>query len=256
MGYYSSLDGFTIDRTEWYFNPAEERQKWANGLDDDEDDPYGDAGLRILYDDRGCLMFRKKFDKDMQWREWNLLPDGTSMPLNEYRDPYHGPYSGYEYPPADRNSDGVPDELVGPVMKLWDNDGDGTKDNIDTGTVIGENFTDLRFHYLYKLRTSDQFIYSDWWPWDNDSDPTNANTKDPNMPKIPVKCLVGGSWTTSGATRPDPATQIQTHDFDICYFSLPMAISVRFTFTVGGQKHVYEKLIYLHASRWLKYLNP
>jgi hypothetical protein len=48
----------------------------------------------------------------------------------------------------------------------------------------------------------------------------------------------------------------ESDGFDISYFSMPLAISVRFTFKVGQQEHVYEKLIYLHSSRWLKYLNP
>jgi type II secretory pathway pseudopilin PulG len=254
MGYYSSLDGFTIDRTEWYYNPAEEKQKWADGLDNDHDDPDGDVGLRILYDDRGCLMFRKKFDDDMVWAEWDL----TAGSPNDYRDLYHGPYSRGDFPPQ-------ADELTTPLVN-WDADGDGDTDNddkVDTGTVIGEGFGDMRFYYVYKLQHSSQFIYADWWPWDDDGDPTNANNKDPNMPKKPITCRVGGSW--NGKATGDSWVQVPdditvdpptSGDFDICYFSLPMAISVKFTFQVGRHRHVYEKLIFLHASRWLKYLNP
>ncbi|MHC4916405.1 MAG: PulJ/GspJ family protein [Planctomycetota bacterium] len=254
MGYYSSLDGFTIDRTEWYYNPAEEKQKWANGLDDDFDDPDGAVGLRILYDDRGCLMFRKRFDADMLWAEWDL----TAGSPNEYRDLYHGPYSRGDFPPQ-------ADELVGPLVN-WDANGDGfvnDSDKTDYGTVIGEGFSDMRFYYVYKLKHSERFIYADWWPWDDDGDPTNANGKDSNMPKKTITCRVGGSWDGKKTgdswvqipddITPDPAT---TSDFDICYFSLPMAVSVKFTFKVGRHSHVYEKLIFLHASRWLKYLNP
>jgi hypothetical protein len=41
---------------------VEERCVWANGLDDDSDDPGEAADLRILYDDQGCLVFRSRFD--------------------------------------------------------------------------------------------------------------------------------------------------------------------------------------------------
>jgi len=248
MGYYSTLDGFTIDRTEWYYNPPEERRVWSDGKDNDYDDPYGDAGLRILYDDRGCLMFRKRFDKHMRWAEWDA-PAGRP---NHYRDSYHGPYSRADFPPQ-------ADERQGPLVN-WDADGDGDTDNddrIDTGTVIGEGFADLRFYYLYKLRTSDRFIYADWWPWDDDNDPTNANGLDANMPKKTIIPRVGGTYEKSGNDLINKAATVQpAQDFDIAYFTLPMAISVKFTFVVGRQRHVYEKLIYLHASRWLKYLNP
>ncbi len=268
MGYYSSLDGFTIDRTEWYFNPPEERRLWANGLDDDGDDPDGDVGLRILYDDQGCLMFRKKFDADMVWREWDTAVGSP----NEYRDKYNGPYSGSEFPPQDGDGNGEPDELEGPLVN-WDADGDGdvdADDKKDTGTVIGEGFSDLRFYYLYKLPDSDEFVYADWWPWDDDNDPTNLNGKDNDMPKKYIACRVGGSWdigvSTTGtpnaaqwhgdpARRPTGADQT-SEGFDICYFSMPLAISAKFTFQVGRHRHVYEKLVYLHSSRWLKYLNP
>jgi prepilin-type N-terminal cleavage/methylation domain-containing protein len=264
MGYYSSLDGFTIDRTEWYYNPPEERLVWANGLDDDGDDPDGEVGMRILYDDQGCLMFRKKFDKDMVWREW----DTAAGSPNDYRDAYHGPYSRADFPPGDGDGDGNVDELVGPlttVELLANGDiGDTSRGEleskgyiIDTGTVIGEGFSDLRFYYLYKHPDAEQFVYADWWPWDNDNDPTNTNQKDPNMVKKTISCRIGGSWAynrNSGWNpNPDPA---QTKDFDISYFSLPLAISAKFTFKVGKHRHVYEKLIYLHSSRWLKYLNP
>jgi hypothetical protein len=54
------------------------------------------------------------------------------------------------------------------------------------------------------------------------------------------------------------ATTIATRTFSLdgSYFTLPLAVSARFTFTMGRQSHTYEKLIYLHASRWLMYLNP
>ena len=177
---------------------------------------------------------------------------------NDYRDLYHGPYSRGDFPPQ-------ADELTTPLVN-WDADGDGDTDNddkVDTGTVIGEGFGDMRFYYVYKLQHSSQFIYADWWPWDDDGDPTNANNKDPNMPKKPITCRVGGSW--NGKATGDSWVQVPdditvdpptSGDFDICYFSLPMAISVKFTFQVGRHRHVYEKLIFLHASRWLKYLNP
>ena len=271
MGYYSTMDGFTVDRTEWYYNPPEERRFWADGLDNDNDDPYGLAGLRILFDDKGCLMFRKTLDKDMLWAEW----DAASGRPNYYRDQYHGPYSRADFPPQ-------ADELVGPIMNLWDNGTpgdpdtpDGIPDNIDTGTVIGENFTDLRFYYLYKIQTSDKFIYADWWPWDDDNNPARAvadpsealatqNGKDSDMPVVRIGTHIGGEQGgrthpsgTSDApdwvVTPDP---VAYKDFDIAYFSLPMAISARFTFQAAETEVVYEKLIYLHASRWLKYLNP
>jgi prepilin-type N-terminal cleavage/methylation domain-containing protein len=256
MGYYSSLDGFTIDRTEWYFNPPEERRLWNNGLDDDKDDPEGDLGLRILYDDQGCLMFRKKFDKDMVWREW----DTAAASPNEYRDEFHGPYSGAEFPPADKDGNGEIDEIEGPLVN-WDANGDGTTDDddkIDTGTVIGEGFTDLRFYYLYKLPDSDEFVYADWWPWDDDNDPTNGCGKDPNLDAYAksIECRVGGSWALSGTGWNPNLDPPQTHNFNITYFTMPLAISAKFTFQVGRHRHVYEKLIYLHSSRWLKYLNP
>ena len=81
---------------------------------------------------------------------------------------------------------------------------------------------------------STDVVTSDWW-------------------KCPER--LGGSWTSVGTNSgtPDP---IQTHDFNLTYFTMPLAISAKFTFQVGRHRHVYEKLIYLHSSRWLKYLNP
>jgi prepilin-type N-terminal cleavage/methylation domain-containing protein len=269
MGYYSTSDGMTIDRTEWYFNPPEEKRQWADGLDNDHDDPDGDSGWRILYDDRGSLMYRKEYDENLVWQEWNVAAGSP----NEYADLYHGPYSRATFPPGDLDGSGeleaseLPahlggtgsnDELDGPVTN-WDADENGTVDNddlIDTGTVIGEGFSELRFAYLYKLGTSDVFKYADWWPWDNNSDPTDANTLDPNMPKTnPAECF------TSGTTVYDAGYQTTRdvdgpHQFDISYFSLPMAISAKMTFKVGQNNYVYEKVVYMHASRWLKYLNP
>jgi type II secretory pathway pseudopilin PulG len=274
LGYYSTLDGYTIDRTEWYFNPPEDKQVWANGLDDDGDDPDGDAGLRILYDDRGCLMLRKRFDKDMAWREWdNPVADGPGP--NEYRDPYHGPFSRADFPPQQ-------DEIDGPVVLAdtsgdgnydvgIDNDGDGKltdADRIDTGTVVGENFTDLRFYYVYKHPEENFLRYADYWPPDDDNDPTNTNNYRSsltgevdaklNLRKRRIECRIGGRWAQWPAAQPYGVwPNASTYEnFDIAYFTLPMAISARFTFQVGTETHVYEKLIYLHASRWLKWVNP
>jgi len=308
LGYYSTPDGFVIDRTEWYFNPPEDKLLWNNGLDDDDDDPDGDAGLRTLYDDRGCLMMRKKFDKDMCWAEWY---DPAVMPAprlgssninrvrpNDFRDPYHGPYSRADFPPK-------ADELAGPLtgdqlaangdLKLGGTPltlatysalsrEDKRKAHIesgyivDTGTVIGENFSDLRFYYLYKHHATDRFVYADWWPWDDDSDPTSNNGKDLNLmyydgdTSKPIKSIgvvAGGTvhapdWTgwcalcgaKTGGCKHGVANAPAPRCFDISYFTLPLAISVKFTFTVGRQNHVYEKMIFLHASRWLQYLNP
>ncbi len=291
LGYYSTPDGFTIDRTELYFNPPEDKQVWANGEDDDADDPGGATGLRILYDDRGCLMFRKKLDEDMVWAEWydkdaNTFSDGSpavaprlgaasarSRP-NDYRDAYHGPYSRSDFPPS-------ADEQAGPLTgeQLADS-GDLTLNGspltaaayqalsiaekrtahtqsgyiVDNGTVIGEGFSDLRFNYLYKHQATDRFVYADYWPWDNDGDPTTPNTKDVNMPVHTVNVVQGGTFTGSASSA--TANAAVPYNFDISYFTLPMAISAKFTFTVNRQQHVYEKLIYLHASRWLMYLNP
>ncbi|HOX08881.1 MAG TPA: prepilin-type N-terminal cleavage/methylation domain-containing protein, partial [Planctomycetota bacterium] len=296
MGYYSTLDGFTIDRTELYYNPAEDRQVWDNGADDDGDDPVGDAGLRTLYDDKGCLMFRKTFDRDMCWAEWYNPADMLAPRLgaanvnrvrpNDYRDPFHGPYSLSTFPPPAA-------ELAGPltgdqiadagVMTLNGTPlanaaayqalsaADKRKAQIesgfivDSGTVIGEGFSDLRFNYLYKLNTSDRFIYADWWPWDDDANPTNVNGKEASMPVHNIKVVQGGTvsshvsiWdgNTYVATSTAVANAPISTNFDIAYFTLPVAVSVKFTFTVNRQAHVYEKLIYLHASRWLMYLNP
>jgi hypothetical protein len=293
MGYYSTLDGFTIDRTELYYNPPEDRQVWDNGEDDDGDDPDGAAGLRTLYDDKGCLMFRKKFDRDMCWAEWydpavklapRLGPSNVNRYRpNDYRDPYHGPYSRSNFPPSADEQAGplnveqlvTSGDLPGPAS-LYDMPRSTAatqtlKDKgfvVDTGTVIGEGFSDLRFSYLYKLPDTDHFIYADWWPWDNDSNPNNANALEAHMPVHTVQVIQGGTvhqpnwqgWCalcnqsvpyTHGVTNAPIVT-----NFDIAYFTLPVAISVKFTFTVQRQEHVYEKLIYLHASRWLMYLNP
>ena len=142
---------------------------------------------------------------------------------------------------------------------------------VDTGTVIGEGFSDLRFYYLYKHQATDQFIYADWWPWDNDNDPTTPSTKDPSMPVHTVNVIQscdyhGVIWTQQGnwcnmcnayrGTKHGIYYPPIPVNFDITYFTLPLAISVKFTFTIGRQQHVYEKLIFLHASRWLMYLNP
>jgi type II secretory pathway pseudopilin PulG len=297
LGYYSSLDAFTVDRTEWYYNPAEERRLWNNGLDDEYpdpaapgeyigDDPDGDLGMRILYDDRGSLMFRKVLDDDMLWAEW-YKPEwaektaagkvhGDRVKPNDYRDNYHGPYSRGDFPPQ-------ADELAGPLtpQQLKDK-GDITAITreeliakgyiVDTGTVIGEGFSDLRFQYVYKLPGESFFRYADWWPWDNNSDPTDdvsADMFDPNLPapaalppgnkKLPhtnIGWQIGGSWdlTTDPQTK-TPNARVYD-DFDITYFSLPLAVSAKFTFKMGRHYHVYEKMIFLHSSRWLKYLNP
>ena len=295
LGYYSTGDGFTIDRTEIYYNPPEDKLVWNNGLDNDGDDPDGDAGLKILYGDRGCLMFRKTFDKDMCWAEWYspavmLAPRLGSKNLNrfrpnDYRDPYHGPYSRWNFPPS-------ADEISGPLSAadlVASGDLAGTAADykvprsaaatqalkntgyiVDTGTVIGEGFSDLRFYYLYKHQATDQFLYADWWPWDNDNNPTTPSTKDPNMPVHTVQVITAGTVTLRACNPAWCGNPVPKHvvydtakanapipnNFDITYFTLPLAVSVKFTFTIGRQQHVYEKLIFLHASRWLMYLNP
>ena len=61
---------------------------WENGLDDDSDDPGDTADLQLFYDDRGTLMFRRRFDVAYLGHEWG---DGTPPPsrlqrlLNRFR---------------------------------------------------------------------------------------------------------------------------------------------------------------------------
>jgi hypothetical protein len=254
---------------------------------------------------------RKKFDKDMCWAEW-YNPAVLRAPRlgssnvdrlrpNDFRDPYHGPYSRSDFPPKT-------DELAGPLsgdqlaasgdlklsgtpLTLASYSALSKEDKrkahlesgyiVDTGTVIGENFSDLRFYYLYKHQATDRFVYAEWWPWDNDNNPTTDNTKDLNLMYYngdlskPIKRLniaAKGWWhqgNNPGATCPYCGTihkscgfgstnpgNVGSKSFDISYFTLPLAISVKFTFTVGRQNHVYEKMIFLHASRWLQCLNP
>ena len=57
-----------------------------------------------------------RFHADMLWAEW----DAAAGSPNRYRDFYSGPYSRADFPPQ-------ADELVGPILNLWDNG------NVETG---------------------------------------------------------------------------------------------------------------------------
>ena len=46
VGFYTSLDGQSMDRIEYYYNPPEPKLLWENGVDDDNDDPNN--GLNLL----------------------------------------------------------------------------------------------------------------------------------------------------------------------------------------------------------------
>lgn len=288
IGFYSSLDGWRVDRIEYWFNPGEGQIEWNDGIDNDGDDNPDDAlnPFHLRVDDRGCLVYRKTPDEDLSMATW----DGAAYvpAVCDYSTTPQGPFNlltaagGITWPPTGdldppRNRDLTNRDQV--TADMTEAEIDATippVDNViptnplydDQGIVIGEGFSNIRFYYIYKTNDSRLLKRADWWPWDGDNDPYNVNSN-PNldgaqMPRWQVRGStdiqnIGGPGqdprpSDTPSSPPDPSL---VDDVDATYLSLPIAVEIVFTSNVSGMENQsFTKLVYLYNSQWLKVLNP
>ena len=162
IGFYCSVDGRTIDRVEYYYNPAEAKIYQDDGKDSDGDDPnvtwqtgggfdpIDDNLPCLLIDDKGSFMLKRKLDCDPD--DWTY--DEFDADKNEHIYLQFGDYSQPFQPP---------DFSVRPPPEP------------DTGDILAEGIKDIRFWYLYSLREKKKFQVADHWPFDYDLLPTNGD---------------------------------------------------------------------------------
>jgi len=294
IGFYASLDGWRIDRVEYWFNPGEGQIEWNDGIDNDGDDNPDDAlnPFHVRTDDRGSLVYRKKPDEQLNM---DMQDSGTATQpaICSYNEIYNGPFNYVTatdiWPPADhsppRNRDltdradvtaGMTDAELAATIPLYtsgnpDPDGgyipqetlNSQRYYDDDAIVIGEGFSNIRFYYIYKTNDSPVLKRADYWPWDGNNNPFDTNNNpsgdgaqicDPGNGR---GWQVRGStdiWSTGAEDPPDPSL---VDYVDPTYLSLPLAVEIVFTSNVPGMEdQSFTKLVFLYNSQWLRMLNP
>jgi type II secretory pathway pseudopilin PulG len=148
IGFYSTTDGTTVDRVEYYFNPAEPSGKTNNNSDDDFDDDPDDKKnpAHLLRDDTGQLMVRIVKDSSIAVAQFhNTPPDGADQidasGFPAYRAPRLTGTAGSEF---------------------------------DRGEIAAEGFSDVYFDFLYTRRPADDpagpltYVWTNRWPCTDD----------------------------------------------------------------------------------------
>lgn len=237
VGFYSSTDGWRIDRVQYWFNPGEGQIEWNDGIDNDGDDNPDDAlnPFHVRADDRGCLVYRKVPDEKINLATWDgavtyepamrsldrpdPLPD---QPYN-YLEAYEGPFNlrnaaGASWPPTGdlsppRNRDltdrddvtaGMTEAEINATIPPLDEVVPGNPLYDDDAIVIGEGFSNVRFYYIYKTNDSPVLKRADWWPWDHDAGGTpNNDPFDNNFDQDPTTGVWNvpmPRWTVRGSS--------------------------------------------------------
>ncbi len=156
VGFYTSTDGRTIDRVEYYYNPPEAKIDQGNGMDDDHDDPNvgpngytpNDATLPcLLIDDKGCFMLHKTLDCDpVDWTYDEADSEGNPIYLT---------------------FDAYAEDLQPPYFDMGD-----VK---DYGDILADGIEDVRFWCLYTRKDRKEFQVTKTWPADSDDIATNGD---------------------------------------------------------------------------------
>ncbi|MCX7806006.1 MAG: prepilin-type N-terminal cleavage/methylation domain-containing protein [Planctomycetota bacterium] len=243
IGFYRSNDGRHIDRVEYYYNAPEPRLKWANGEDDDGDDPGN--GLDMLVDDRGCLMIRETPDS---------LPGGVDINPNLTFEHYarepsqadFGRQDGWGWPPWLRGGDLVEENYSGKV--------------IDAGEILADAVKDVQFWYMYSTLDSDMPKFAHCWPYVGEPGEGDAVAGGPYATKVGG----GDAWSgkredKTGVVWPRPDVDIaggfgrrrSDNAKGLSFMTLPQAIQVDLVFDLGVNVDLkLSKTIWLHASKW------
>ncbi len=216
LGFYTTENGNTVDRVEYYFNPPEAALKCANGADDDFDDDPSDAAnpLHLMRDDRGRLMLRRVMDEQMSLAQYHNQPpagaDAADAP----------PFPAYAAP-----------RLTGAAGSEF-----------DRGEVVAEGFSDVYFDFVYTRRDPSaapvsalgkNFHFAARWPLSATPDKTEADE-------------TGERWPRDAADGKQPR--------GLSFIALPLAIRVHFLMPAGAQTRHYTHTLVLPQSQWHEYI--
>jgi hypothetical protein len=243
MGFYRSNDGRHIDRVQYYYNAPEPRLKWANGEDDDNDDPGN--GLDMLIDDRGCLMVLETPDS---------LPNGVDINPNLTFEHYarepssadFGTQDGWGWPPWLKGGDIVDENYTGKT--------------IDNGEIISDSVKDVQFWYMYSTLDSAAPKFAHCWPYVGEPGDGDGAAGGPYATKVGS----GDAWDgqrpdKTGVSWPRPDVDVaggfgrrrSDNAKGVSFMTLPQAVQVDLVFDLGVNVDMkLSKTIWLHASKW------